>query len=143
MYKFSKRSLDNLVGVHPDLVMIVHEVMNMGLIDFSVNEGLRTPERQAELVQQGASKTLFSKHLKQPDGFGHAVDLYPSPVDMQSVRAGNAKEISRFGFIAGLMLATAKNNGIKLIWGADWDFDGETLDHTFFDAPHFQIETGD
>lgn len=142
-YKFSKRSLDNLVGVHPDLVMIVHDVMDMQLMDFSVVEGLRTPERQAQLVKDGFSKTLFSKHLKQPDGFGHAVDLYPSPIDMKAVRAGNAREISRFGFLAGIMLSCAKNNGIKIVWGGDWDYDGQTLDHTFFDGPHFQLETGD
>lgn len=142
-YRFSKRSLDNLVGVHPDLVLIVHDVMDMGLMDFSVNEGLRTPERQAELVQKGFSKTHYSKHLKQPSGYSHAVDLYPSPIDMGAVRAGNAREISRFGFLAGLMLSTAKHHGLKLVWGGDWDRDGETLDHTFYDGPHFQLETGD
>jgi len=140
-YRFSKRSLDNLVGVHPDLVRIVHDMMDMQVMDFSVNEGLRTPERQKELFSEGKSKTLNSKHLKQPDGFGHAVDLYPSPIDMGAVRAGNAREISRFGLLAGMMLAAAKHEGIKITWGGDWDRDGETLDHTFYDGPHFQLET--
>lgn len=143
-YKFSRRSLDNLVGVHPDLVRVVHDLMNMQIMDFTVVEGLRTPERQRELFAQGKSKTLNSKHLKQPDGFSHAVDIYPHPIDMGAVRAGNAREISRFGLLVGMALALAKSEGIKIRSGMDWDGDGETLDHTFFDAPHLElITTGD
>lgn len=138
-YKFSQKSLDKLVGVHPLLVDIVHDVMSMQVMDFSVNEGVRTLERQKQLVAEGKSRTMDSKHLKQSDGYGHAVDLYPSPIDMVAVNKGNAKEIFRFGVIAGLMFAAAKKRGILIVNGADWDGDGQTLDHTFFDAPHFQL----
>lgn len=139
MYKFSARSLDNLVGVHPDLQDVVHMTMSMQIMDFSVVEGVRTKERQKQLYDAGKSKTLRSKHLIQSDGYSHAVDLYPYPISMQAVNAGNVKEITRFGVLAGIMLTCAKISGVKLINGMDWDGDGETLDHTFFDAPHFQI----
>lgn len=139
MYRFSKRSLNKLEGVHPDLAGIVHDVMAMQVMDFSVIEGVRTLERQKLLVREGRSRTMRSKHLIQSDGYGHAVDLYPYPVDMKRVNRGDAREIYRFGIIAGLVMAAAKRRGVLVVNGADWDGDGQTLDHTFFDAPHFQL----
>lgn len=139
LYKFSRTSLDNLVGVDPDLVDCVHDVMAMQIMDFSVIEGVRSKARQKDLVARGVSKTMDSKHLIQDDGYGHAVDLYPYPINMPRVHAGDAREIYRFGMLAGLMLAAAKRANIKIVNGADWDGDGQTLDHSFFDAPHFQL----
>ena len=139
-FKFSQFSLDKLDGVHPSLVMIVSEVMAMGVMDFRVVEGVRTLERQKALVADGKSKTMLSKHLIQSDGFGHAVDLFPYPVDMAKVNKGDAREIARFGVLAGLFKAVAFSHNVNVVSGMDWDGDGETLDHTFFDAPHFQIE---
>ena len=139
MYKFGKRSLDNLAGVNPKLIDVVHAVMELQIMDFSVVEGLRTKERQKELFDARKSRTMNSKHLKQSDGYGHAVDLYPYPIDMRRVNTGNAKEIIRFGVLAGLMLKCAQESGVNVRWGGDWDKDGETLDHSFFDAPHFEI----
>lgn len=138
-YALSHRSKNKLTGVHPDLMRVVQRAMSMQIMDFSVNEGIRTLERQKLLVTDGKSKTMRSKHLIQNDGHGHAVDLYPYPINMQAVNDGNVKEIARFGVLAGVMLAAAHLEGVTLINGMDWDGDGETLDHTFFDAPHFQI----
>jgi peptidoglycan LD-endopeptidase CwlK len=42
-----------------------------------VIDGLRTQEQQNEYVRTGASKTMNSMHLRQRDGYGHAVDLVP------------------------------------------------------------------
>lgn len=139
MYRFSARSLDNLVGVHPELRAVVEMAMDMQIMDFSVVEGVRTKERQKHLYDTAKSKTLRSKHLIQNDGYGHAVDLYPYPINMQAVHNNDVREVSRFGVLSGIMLTCAKTNGVKIINGMDWDGDGQTLDHTFFDAPHFQI----
>lgn len=139
MFKFSNGSLDNLKGVHPSLVHIVHEVMALQFMDFSIVEGVRTIERQKQLMRDGKSRTLKSKHLIQSDGYGHAVDIYPYPIDMGKVHKGDAREIYRFGVLQGLMQAVAKRSNIDIVCGADWDGDGQTLDHTFFDAPHFQL----
>ena len=57
-----------LRGVHPDLVRVVEAVR--ARVPFIVTEGLRTRERQAQLVAIGASRTMNSRHLT-----GHAVDL--------------------------------------------------------------------
>lgn len=139
MYRFSEASLKKLEGVHPLLAGVVMDVMALQVMDFSVNEGVRSIERQKQLVKEGKSRTMLSKHLIQADGYGHAVDLYPSPINMTAVHNGDEREILRFGVIAGLMLATAKRRKVTIVHGADWDGDGQTLDHTFFDSPHFQL----
>ena len=56
--------------MHPDLVRVVERAIQITTQDFRVQEGLRTRERQAELVARGASRTMNSRHLT-----GHAVDL--------------------------------------------------------------------
>lgn len=138
-YAFSPKSLENLTGVHPRLVRTVHDVMDLQIMDFSVINGLRTREVQREYVRRGVSTTMHSKHLMQPDGYSHAVDLYPYPINMGLVNSGNWVELSRFGVLAGLMISCGKRNGVTVRWGLDWDRDGQTLDHSFSDAPHFEI----
>lgn len=138
-YKFSAKSLNNLEGVHPLLVDVVQMCMAQQIMDFSVHEGVRSLDRQKSLVARGVSKTMRSKHLIQSSGFGHAVDLYPSPVSMVRVNAGDAREIARFGVLNGIMQVCAKKMGVIVLNGMDWDGDGETLDHTFFDAPHYEL----
>lgn len=139
MFSLSKKSLEKLECVHPNLRRVVHRAMSMQIMDFSVNEGARTLERQKELVARGVSRTMLSKHLIQSTGFSHAVDLYPYPVDMGLVSTGDAREISRFGVLAGIMRTCAILEGVQIISGMDWDGDGQTLDHSFFDGPHFEL----
>lgn len=130
--KFSKRSLDNLKGVHPKLVAVVTRALEIGPIDFVVIEGLRTVERQRELFAKKASKTMNSKHLKQADGYGHAVDLYPNTPrgwdDLPSFRAQ-----------ATAMFEAAKELGIELRWGGDFNRDGWDKGNDGWDKPHFEI----
>ena len=76
-YKLGKGSLKNLEGVHPDLVWVVHYAIRTTKQDFTVTDGVRTKEEQRENVRSGVSQTMKSKHLIQPDGWGHAVDLVP------------------------------------------------------------------
>ena len=79
MRQWSKRSLDNMKGLHPDLVLVLNRALLTSPHDFVVTEGLRTLDRQKELVRIGASKTLKSRHLKQADGYGHAFDFSAHP----------------------------------------------------------------
>ena len=117
-YKLSTRSLQNLSGVHPDLVAVVQAAIKITKQDFIVIEGIRNINRQRELVKAGKSKTMNSRHLT-----GHAVDICPSPVDW------NDKD--KFEAIATAMKKAAKDLKIPLDWGGDWT--------TFVDMPHFQL----
>ena len=128
MYVFSSRSLKAMEGVHPLLVKVVVLALKKSEIDLTVVEGLRTLDKQKEYFAKGASKTLKSKHLKQLDGFGHAVDLYPYYDGKVQVNAPKEK----FELIANAMKQAAKEIGVKITWGGDWK--------TFPDCPHFQID---
>ena len=119
-FRLSQRSLSRLVGVHPDLVKVVKRAIELTPTDFMVVEGLRTLQRQKELVAAGASLTLNSRHLT-----GHAVDLAP-------VIGGKLRwDGPLFPPIAQAMLLAAKELGVALDWGGAWT--------SFVDMPHFQL----
>lgn len=137
-YKLGTTSLKRLEGVHPDLVRVVHRAIALTEQDFMVLEGVRTPERQAELYAQGRTKpgnivtwTLNSRHFVQPDGFGHAVDLVPWPVDWNT--------LSKFDAVAAAMFNAAEELGVAIRWGADWDADGNPRERGESDSPHFEV----
>jgi peptidoglycan L-alanyl-D-glutamate endopeptidase CwlK len=126
MYQLSQRSLDRLKEVHPNLVLVVQEAIKLSTVDFIVVEGIRTIEKQREYVAKKVSRTMNSKHLRQEDGFSHAVDLAPI-VDGQIPW----KEFSYFKEISKAMKQAASNLGVQIIWGGDWK--------TFVDGPHYEL----
>lgn len=130
MPKFSQKSKDKLKGVHPLLVDVVNEAIKH--VDFTIIEGVRSYETQEEYVRTGKSKTMDSKHLMQQDGYGHALDLAPYPIDW-SDSAG-------FAHLSGILRGIALMKGIDLRCGVDWDGDLNTKEHTFFDGPHVELK---
>lgn len=119
-------SRQRLATVNPTLQAVVQRAFETVPFDVTVIEGIRSKERQAQLVKQGASKTMNSKHLT-----GNAVDLAPYPVDW------NNKE--RFNTLAAHVLAAAKELGVKVRWGGDWNQNGDWKDERFYDGPHFEL----
>lgn len=122
LFKLSQRSIDRLNGVHPDLVSVVKLAIERSDVDFMVTEGLRTKERQRELVAAGASKTMNSRHIT-----GHAVDL-------AAYVNGIRWDWPLYEKIAKAMKQAAYELNIKIEWGGDWK--------SFKDGPHFQIPWG-
>lgn len=121
MYKLGERSKLRLKGVHPDLVRVVEHAIGISTIDFTVLEGLRTPERQKLLRDSGASQTLNSRHIT-----GHAVDL-GAFVD------GEVRwDWPLYHKIAAAMKQAAKELNVAIVWGGDW--------RTFKDGPHFELD---
>ena len=120
MYTLGPRSKQRLKGVHPDLVKVVERAIEISTIDFTVLEGLRTPERQKALLEAGASQTLNSRHIT-----GHAVDL-GAWVDNQVDWSWPL-----YHKIAAAIKNAAKQEGVSIVWGGDW--------HTFKDGPHFEL----
>ena len=124
MPKFGKRSKGNMKGVDSKLQNIFNEVVKD--FDCTVTEGVRSQERQNELVAQGKSKTKFGKHV-----LCRAMDVYPYPVDF--------KDRDRFHYFGGYVKGIAKSQGVKIRWGGDWDGDFETRDNIFDDLCHFEL----
>jgi peptidoglycan L-alanyl-D-glutamate endopeptidase CwlK len=120
MFRLSQRSLDRLIGVHPDLVRVVKRAIQITAVDFGVLEGVRSVARQKELYEAGASQTLNSRHLT-----GHAVDL-------GAYVAGEVRwDWPLYHKIAAAMIGAARELDVPLEWGGDW--------LKFRDGPHFQL----
>lgn len=119
-FKLGATSLARLKGVHPDLVKVVHEAIKRTPIDFTVLEGLRTKERQRQLVAKGASKTMNSYHLT-----GHAVDIAPL------VNGQVTWDWKYYHQLAPVIKQVAKELGVNITWGGDWK--------SFPDGPHWQV----
>lgn len=149
-FKLSQRSLDRLDSVDPDLIKVVKYAIGVTKVDFGVIEGVRTLEKQKELVAAGASKTMNSKHLK-----GLAVDL------MAYVGGRGCWELKVYDDIADAIKQGAIEYGVPIVWGASWhirniaDWEG-TMEEAmndyidtrrkegkrpFIDGPHFEINS--
>lgn len=114
-FALGKASLARLSSVHPDLVRVVKRAIAITEQDFTVFEGLRSLETQKAYLARGATRTLKSRHLKQPDGFGHAVDLVPW------IAGGPRWEWPPIYDIAAAMREAAIAEQAPLIWGGAWD----------------------
>ncbi|CNE17970.1 M15 family metallopeptidase [Yersinia nurmii] len=120
-FTFSQISQRNLQGVHPDLVRVVYLALKLSEVDFRVIEGLRDSARQRQMVLNGNSQTLNSRHLT-----GHAVDLAPW---INNTIPWN--DWGAFAQVAVAMKQAAKQLQIPMIWGGDWT--------TLKDGPHFEL----
>lgn len=155
-YTLSAKSLSRLEGVHPDLVKVVKRAIELTTVDFKVIEGVRSDEqalinwgkgrKAADLAVRGypikyaqpglpkvtwLGNPMATKHRKQADGFGHAVDLLPAPYDWE--------DTAPFDAVAKAMLGAAKELAVSIRWGADWDGDGKPREKGEGDSPHFEL----
>ena len=121
MYVLGTVSKNNLKGVHPDLVKVVEKAITLTEIDFRVTEGLRSKARQIELVNNGASKTLNSRHIT-----GHAVDVV-------ALIGGSVRwDWPLYDKIAKAFKQAAQELNVPIVWGGDWK--------SFKDGPHFELD---
>jgi peptidoglycan L-alanyl-D-glutamate endopeptidase CwlK len=130
MNKASKRTLGNLYGVHHKLVAVVAYALAISEIDFFVNEGLRTLEKQQEYYNKGLSQLDGIKkrgnhqdNPNTPDIDARAVDVYyvgwkntDSQKDKRWLKLKEAFEIA------------AHQLGVKLVFGYDWGWDNPHIE---------------
>lgn len=122
-YSFGIKSVKKMTGVHPALKKVLYRAIEITDVDFSIIEGVRTLERQKQLVASGASKTLNSRHLS-----GHAVDIAPY------VEGEIRWDWPLYHRLAKVMKTAAKEVGVPVQWGGDWI--------RFKDGPHWQLPWG-
>lgn len=146
----------NLVGVHPDLVKVVRRAAELSPTPFRVLEGVRSDAQAyanwgkgrtvAQLKAKGVptkyaqpnvpkvtwlNNPLATNHRKKSDGYGHAVDLFPAPYQWDDVKP--------FNELASVMFKAARELGVRVRWGADWNENGTPREKGEFDSPHFEI----
>jgi len=119
-FRFSSSSLRNMEGVHPDLVAVAHRALEITEIDFLVTEGLRTREKQIELVRAGASRTTRSRHLT-----GHAIDI------AAWVAGGVRWDWPLYEELSRAFKQAAFELQVPIVWGGDWK--------SFRDGPHYEL----
>ena len=124
MYKFGRKSKERLKGVDHRLIKVLDELIK--IMDVTVIEGLRSEERQKELLEKGATKVKYSRHME-----GKAVDLAPYPIDWEN-RDG-------FHYLGGMIRGIAHQLVLKIRWGGDWNSDGDVKDNGFDDLVHIEI----
>lgn len=150
-FNLSQKSLDKMNGVDERLQRAVKRAIQLTKQDFMVLEGVRTREQcminygkgrtiaqcvakgvPAQYANPNAAKVTWlnnpfaSKHCE-----GKAVDLVPYPVDWN--------DLKKFDAIAKAMLQAAKELGIPIRWGADWNSNGRPREKGETDSPHFEI----
>lgn len=128
MNKFSRSSSLNLSQCDPRLQKIFHKVLET--VDLTIITGYRDEETQNEMYRTSKSQLRFpyGKHNIYPS---MATDACPYPIDW--------KDRERMTLFAGFVLGTAKEMGITLKWGGDWDGDYAVKDNSFDDLLHFEI----
>nr|WP_315468836.1 M15 family metallopeptidase [uncultured Undibacterium sp.] len=146
-FSLGAASLNELNGVHPDLIAVVKRAIVLTIQDFSVHDGIRTLAEQKQLVAAGASQTVDSRHIT-----GHAVDLVPY------INGKLRWEWPPIYVIADAVRTAAVELGTPIRWGGAWDVDfTATVDtpedlvaayvarrkkqglRAFIDGPHFEL----
>lgn len=155
-FQLTERDHARLKDVDPRLVDVVELAASLSPIVFMVVEGVRSDEQcrinygkgrtpqqcmlagiPASYANPRVNKVTWlknpynSRHRKQADGFGKAVDLLPAPYDWK-----NAKDFDR---MAVPVFLAAKQLGVHIRWGADWDEDGVPREKGETDSPHFEL----
>ena len=116
-FKFSRRSLNNLVGVHPDLVKVMTATLDVSPVDFGIIEGVRSAAKQHADFLAGASDLdeppqpgkLRGRHLT-----GHAIDF---AVWKDGTFTWDDTLIRE---VADAAKTCAKHLNVAIVWGGDW-----------------------
>ena len=127
-YPYSGTSKQRLLSCHPLLQRLFMSLAED--YDISILCGHRTEEEQEQAVASGASKTNYpdSKHNELPS-LGIDAALYPV----------HWNDVGRHYMFVGVVRERARQLGIKIRCGADWDSDFATNDQTFNDLVHFEL----
>lgn len=121
MYKFGTKSKERLATVHPDLQKLFNAAISTSPYDFSITEGVRSLERQKELLEAGKSTTMNSRHLK-----GNAVDI------AVFVEGKLTWDFKYYKEVSDHIKALSKVMQIPIVWGGDWK--------SFIDGVHYELD---
>lgn len=158
MPAYNKKSTRKLRTCSSPIQALMHRVVTH--FDNTVLCGLRTKEEQTKAFRNNASKVNFpdSKHNGEAPkhDVSDAVDIapYPIPDGWGDINGTTKREIqldwkSRVKFYGlaevvkyewkKMQEESKKYSDLVLVWGGDWDGDGDYTDNTFDDLVHYHI----
>jgi peptidoglycan L-alanyl-D-glutamate endopeptidase CwlK len=134
-FKLSDRSLERAKDVNPKLINLILLAIRRTPIDFGVAwmGGKRTAEEQNQLFKEGYSQCDGYEKLSKHQS-GDAIDLN---IFVGSKLVENKEMLC---VVAGVMFSCANELGIKIIWGRDWNSNGDLRDNKFNDQYHFELD---
>lgn len=105
------------------------------LVDFKILEGHRGKEAQEAAFRAGNTKLHFphGNHNKYPS---RAFDFAPWPIDWSE----RTTAVARFAFVAGVFHALARQQGVQIRFGWDWNRNLDPRDESFMDWPHIELD---
>jgi hypothetical protein len=117
----------------PRLIRLIDSAI--ALVDFSVIEGFRNQQQQHADYLKHVSKLDWpkSRHNSMPS---RAFDFAPYPVDWSN----KTTALARFLFVAGVFHAIAKQQGVKIRFGWDWNRNLDPRDESFLDWGHIELD---
>lgn len=108
-FTWSIRSLEEMSDIHPDLRKLCDKALRLSKHDFIIIDGRRTLAEQRKHFNNGASKTMKSRHLH-----GFAVDFVP-------LIGGKIRWEPVYFKPIGLAFDKAsKQLRIPIVWGGNW-----------------------
>lgn len=121
MNRFSKSSYDKLRGVRPELVAVATLALSYSPLDFTIIEGPRNEERQKQLVKEGKSQTMNSRHL------------HGAAVDFAVLLNGKITwDFEHYKVVAEAFKRASRDLNVPIVWGGDWK--------TLKDGPHVELD---
>lgn len=115
-FKFSRRSLDAFVGVHPDLVVLASMALCSSPMDFGVIQGRRTAAQQHGYFLAGTSKLDEPPPPGQQRGrhlTGHAIDI------LVYIDGVGTQEKQYYPRVMDVFKTLAKQMNIPIVCGID------------------------
>lgn len=142
-FAWSRTSSQRLHTCRPELIEVVDRSLACSSIDLTIICGYRSVVDQG--VAYANEKTKIdgvvrkSKHNLEPS---FAVDVAPWPIiwpgDCETRRAREIA-LARFYLMAGVITAIARDSGLSIRWGGNWDSDADLDDQKFYDLVHFEM----
>ena len=152
---FGTSSQTRLKELHPDLQLVMNETLD--IMDISIAVGFRTKEAQQAAYASGNSKVQWpnSKHNQQPS---LAVDVYPCVFGIKALmgtpdqitqimtmfkcnkQQANDYVLKEIYAMQKIIKGVANRHNIRIVWGGDWDNDGNIYNNSFNDLGHFELK---
>lgn len=126
MFKFGTTSLKKLNECDYRLMSVAIEALRITPYDFGITCGTRTKEEQKQLVKDGKSQTLNSRHLPNSNGLAEAFDF------VVYVDGKVTWDERYYRPVMQAMVTAAIKNNVPIRLGGLW--------RSFKDCPHIEID---
>ncbi len=145
-HKWDARSMEQLATIATDLRVVLSDALRLSDVPFQIVQGARTIDKQREYFKAGKSKV-------NPDAYASGAALYAAAKHVVGPGAplsraadiiidlpGLEYDTKHLSYVAGVVMACARQRGIAIRWGANFDRDKELFEQSFVDAPHFEVD---